>query len=105
MNTLQIDGETHLLAWDHAWMVYKRRKYPLHQVDIVDGEGFGKMYAVIDAKSQRLLCTIHLTARNLFEFLDFIEANQYAKQIKHTASTHTHYPKDVFAHPTILVSR
>ena len=84
-------------------MVYKRRKYPLHHVDIIDGDGFGKMYTVIDAKSQRILCTIQLTARNLLGFLDFIDANQYAKQTKHTTPTYS--TTDVFAHRSTLVSR
>ena len=86
MNILNTGLGNDLLEWSHAWVMYRGRKYPMFQVRVMDTEGLGQMYQVLDASNQTAVCTIQLTSTNLAEFLEFIEAHRHATRTFATSS-------------------
>jgi len=58
----------------------------MFQVRVMDTEGLGQTYQVLDASNQTADCTIQLTSTNLAEFLDLLVTNRHATRTFATSS-------------------
>jgi hypothetical protein len=75
-----------ILRWNKFYVQVNDQTYAMFQIRVMDLEGYGRNYTVINQSLVEQICTIQVTSSNLSDFLKFVDCNQSA--LRHEAPVH-----------------